>query len=62
MIRGARRAKLTAFSGETDLLLRNNKTGGLEVYEHQQQPTRRCIHRHRRLGLAIRGHRADSRG
>ena len=48
--------------GETDLMLRNNKTGGLEVYDiANNQITGAAFIGTVGLGLAVRGHRPDSR-
>ena len=51
-----------AIAGETDLLLRNTKTGGLEVYDiTNNQITGAAFLGTVGIGLAVRGHRPDPR-
>ena len=48
--------------GETDLLVAQQQDRRVGSLRHQQQSThRRRLHRHGGLGLAVRGHRPDSR-
>ena len=49
----------SSMPGETDMILRNSNTGGVEVYDIQL--TGAAFNRHGGFGLAVRGHRPGAR-